>query len=250
MHLNTLFTQGISPGFFLNLLSIILIDIVLAGDNSVVIAMAVQTLPAEKRTKGIIFGSMAAVLLRVFFTFFAAKMLLMQFVKLAGGALILWIAVKLMDDGKAGELGQKNADTVWKAVWIIIIADITMSLDNVLAVAGASHGNLFLLIFGFGLSVPLVVFTSSLISKLMGKWPVIMWIGAAILGKVGGEMMITDGFIIRNLLEPAHLTEIKSSVIHANHYLVWIVEFLGVAGVILVAWLSRRSKKQVEQPVT
>jgi YjbE family integral membrane protein len=181
--------------FVVGFLSIILIDLILAGDNAVVIAMAVRSLPHKQRMRGIAFGSGAAVILRIVLTFFAAQLLQIQFVKFIGGAVILWVAVKLFVEGAPEEEVRKEAKTLWQAIWLILIADITMSTDNVLAVAGASKGNLFLLIFGLGLSIPFVVFTSNLLSLLMDRYPFLIYIGAAILGRVGGEMMITDPFI-------------------------------------------------------
>jgi YjbE family integral membrane protein len=188
--------------FVTGLLSIVLIDLILAGDNAVVIAMAVRSLPRKQRTRGIAFGAGAAVILRVILTFFAAQLLQINFIKFIGGAVILWIAVKLLVEGAPQEEGHQEAKTLAQAIWVIIIADLTMSTDNVLAVAGASKGNLFLLLFGLALSIPFVVFTSNLLSMLMDKYPVIIYIGAAVLGRVGGEMMITDPFIV-SLLQPS-----------------------------------------------
>ena len=188
--------------FVTGLLSIILIDLILAGDNAVVIAMAVRSLPRKQRTRGIAFGAGAAVVLRVILTFFAAQLLQVNFIKFIGGAVILWIAVKLFVEGAPQEEVKQEAKTLAQAVWVIIIADLTMSTDNVLAVAGASKGNLFLLLFGLALSIPFVVFTSNLLSMLMDKFPLIIYIGAAVLGRVGGEMMITDPFIVK-LLQPS-----------------------------------------------
>ncbi|OPY04926.1 MAG: Integral membrane protein TerC family protein [Syntrophaceae bacterium PtaB.Bin038] len=182
--------------FFAALLSIILIDLILAGDNAVIIAMAVRSLPRKQRRKGILLGSGAAVLLRVVLTFFAAQLLQTPYVKFIGGLFILWIAVKLFVEGNPGEEVHREANTIWQALWVIVVADITMSVDNVLAVAGASKGNLFLLLFGLGLSIPFVVFTSSLLSMLMDKYPYIIYIGAAVLGKVGAEMIVTDPVIV------------------------------------------------------
>ena len=188
--------------FFSALFSIIIIDLILAGDNAVVIAMAVRSLPHNQRRKGIMIGAGAAVLLRVVLTFFVAQLLLVNYLKIIGGLLILWIAVKLFVEGVPEEDSDKQATSVYQAIKLIVIADITMATDNMLAVAGASHGNLFLLLFGLGLSIPFVVFASSMLSMLMDKYPVIVYIGAAILGKVGGEMLITDPFTI-NLLHPS-----------------------------------------------
>ncbi len=188
--------------FLFGLLSIVLIDLILAGDNAVVIAMAVRNLPRKERKKGIILGAGAAVVLRVAITFFAAQLLQVQFIKFIGGAVIIWIAVKLFASGGEGKEGGKEAATLLQAMWLIIVADITMSTDNVLAVAAASKGNLFLLIFGLGLSIPFVVFTSNLLSMLMDRYPVILYIGTAVLGRVGGEMMITDPFVISKIGHP------------------------------------------------
>ena len=121
-----------------------------------------------------------------------------SYVKFFGGLFILWIAVKLFVEGSPEEEGHREAKTIWQAMWVIVVADITMSVDNVLAVAGASKGNLFLLIFGLGLSIPFVVFTSSLLSMLMDKYPIVIYIGAAILGKVGAEMIFTDPVIVEH----------------------------------------------------
>jgi YjbE family integral membrane protein len=236
--------------FFMNLLSIVLIDLVLAGDNSIVIAMAVQGLPKEQRFKGILFGALAAVLLRVGFTFFASQLLGISFVKLVGGILILWIALKLMADSDEDNHKQSNADTVWKAVWMILVADFTMSLDNILAVAGASHGHFGLLIFGLGLSIPLVVFTSTLLAKLMSRFPVILWIGAAVLGKVGVEMMITDPFIVSSVLVPLKMTEMVKDSLHANHTLVLIGEISGAIGIVVIAFIMNSLKKKRAEPKT
>jgi len=188
--------------FLTRLLSIVLIDLILAGDNAVVIAMAVRSLPRKQRTRGIAFGAGAAVLLRVTLTFFAAQLLQISFIKFFGGAVILWIAVKLFVEGAPQEDVKQEAKSLAQAIWVIIIADLTMSTDNVLAVAGASEGNLFLLLFGLALSIPFVVFTSNLLSFFMDKFPFIIYIGAAILGRVAGEMMVTDPFIVKTL-EPS-----------------------------------------------
>jgi YjbE family integral membrane protein len=211
--------------FVVGFLSVIIINLVLAGDNAVVIAMAVRTLPREHRIKGIAFGAGVAVVLRIILTYFAAKLLQMPYVKLIGGILILWIAVKLFIEGVPGEDGQKEAKTLWHAIWLIVIADITMSMDNVLAVAAASNGSLLLLIFGLGLSIPIVVFASNLLSKLMDRYPIIVYIGAAILGRVGGEMMITDPFI--------------AGMINLPEYLQYAMEAFCTAGVIIAGMLWR-----------
>jgi YjbE family integral membrane protein len=187
--------------FFAGVINIVIIDIILAGDNAVVIAMAVRSLPRKQRQWGIMVGAGAAVVLRVVLTFFVAKLLNIEFIKLAGGVLIAWIAVKLFVEG-APEQADKEAKTLLQAMWLIVVADITMSTDNVLAVAGASHGNAFLLLFGLALSIPFVVFTSNLLAMLMDRYPIIIYIGAAILGRVAAEMIFTDPFVERWLSLP------------------------------------------------
>lgn len=206
MDIGALGNISFSWNFIVSLLSIILIDLVLAGDNAVVIAMAVRSLAPKQRVRGIIVGAGGAVILRVALTFFAAQLLNISFVKFLGGVLIIWIALKLFIEGVPEDKFRKEAKTMGQAVVTIMIADLIMSTDNILAVAGASKGNLFLLIFGLGLSIPFVVFTSNLLSKLMDRYPFIIYIGAAILGRVAGEMIISDPYIHR-FLQPNRLTE-------------------------------------------
>jgi YjbE family integral membrane protein len=194
-------TISFDAQFLSSLLSIVIIDLILAGDNAVVIAMAVRSLPKAQRRTGIIFGSLAAVLLRVVLTFFVARMLFTSYVKLVGGIVIVWIAVKLFVEDEEAVESHREAATLWHAVRLIVIADITMALDNMLAVGAASHGNFYLLLFGLGLSIPFIVFTSSLLSMLMDRFPVIIYVGAALLGKISGEMIMTDPVVIR-LLSP------------------------------------------------
>jgi YjbE family integral membrane protein len=223
--------------FVSGFLSIVLIDLILAGDNAVVIAMAVRSLPRADRKKGIIFGAGAAVVLRVVLTFFIAQLLQISFIKLIGGALILWIAVKLFIEGLPEEKLEREAATLTQAIKVIVIADITMSTDNMLAVAGASHGNFFLLMFGLSLSIPFIVFTSNLLSMLMDKYPVIVYFGAAILGKVGGEMIITDPVMVNWL----HTSK-------ATNYIIEGVSAVGVliVGRLWVKWKIARAEKNEE----
>lgn len=229
--------------FLTSLLSIVVIDLILAGDNAVVIAMAVRGLPPKQRKKGILFGAGAAVGLRVLCTFFVAQLLTINYVKLVGGAVILWIAVKLFVEGAEEEAGDRTATTIWQAVKLIVIADISMSIDNMLAVGGASHGNMFLLLFGLGLSIPFVVFTSNLLAMLMDKFPVIIYIGAAILGKVGGEMLLTDPFTVKML--PANL--LAADLHGPVKALQYGVEAFFAVGVIAVGKLWMRLRIQKEE---
>ena len=225
----------------LAIFNIVWIDIVLAGDNAVVIALAVRNLPARQRLMGIVLGAGAAVLLRVSLTFVATQLLTIKFVQLSGGLLILWIALKLLkqNEGPPGDEG-KGAQGLWQAVWMIMIADITMSLDNVLAVAGAARGHFGLLLFGLALSIPLVVFASNIISKLMAKYQLVVFIGAAILGKVGGEMMLTDSVVATWLLPWWKNVTGAADGMQAYTYLRYTVETVLFAGIFLLGWMRRK----------
>jgi len=218
--------------FFAAVMSIVLIDLVLAGDNAVVIAMAVKNLPGKQRLWGIGLGAGGAVVIRVICTFLVAQLLNMPFIKLVGGAVIIWIAVKLLTDAAEEECHNKECGSIWQALWIIIVADMSMGIDNMLAVGAASKGNLFLLLFGLALSIPFVVFMSNMLSKLMDKYPIILWAGAAILGKVGGEMMITDPWV-KGLLNPPKWVE----------YAVMVFFVVFVCG--LSKWIANRSKASI-----
>jgi len=214
--------------FLSALLSIILIDLVLAGDNAVVIALAVRNLPPKQKKWGIILGAGAAVTLRVICTMFVAQMLMIPLLKFVGGALIAWIAVKLLTQEHEDEKVDQAKNLI-QAIKLIVIADIVMSLDNMLAVGGASKGNMFLLLFGLGLSIPLVVGTSSLLSMLMGKYPIIVVVGSAVLGKVAGEMMTTDALIQKWFALPQYVT--------------YIAEVTFAIGVVVVGKLIMKRKK-------
>lgn len=198
----------------IEIFTIILIDLLLAGDNAVVIAMAVKTLTPKERKLGIAIGAGVAVVLRIGLTFVAAQLLQTPWIKLVGGALIFWIAIKLLTDAAEDEATGHHAHNFWSAVWFILVADITMSLDNILAVAAASHGNFGLLLFGLGLSIPFVIFTSTLLSRIMDRYPIVVWIGAAILGRVGAEMIISDP-VVHGALQPSHAVEIAAQIVGA-----------------------------------
>ena len=202
--------------------SIILIDLLLAGDNALVIAMAVRVLPPRQRRIAIIFGAAAAVVLRVAITIVAAKLLGIQFIKLVGGAFVIWIAVKVLADASAPPAGAPVQGRFLQAIWFIVFADITMSIDNVLAVAGAARGSVPLIIFGLGVSIPFVVFSSDLIAKLMDRYPAIVYVGAALLGKVGAEMALTDPFVVRTLHSSAALTYVAASLASLLNLWRWI----------------------------
>jgi YjbE family integral membrane protein len=210
----------------LDCLSIVLIDLLLAGDNALVIALAVRSLPPRERRTGIAAGAAVAVALRIALTFLAAQILHIEFLKLFGGAFVLWIAVKVFSDTDAPKHEGAKARRVLHAVGLIVFADITMSTDNVLAVAGASHGNGALIVFGLCVSIPFVVMSSSLLTMLMDRYPWILYVGAAVLGKVGAEMMLTDGYVTRTL--------------HPSQNWIYASEAAAAAGVLLVSRMVKR----------
>ena len=188
--------------YFIDCLSIIVIDLLLAGDNALVIALAVRALPKRQRRVALLSGAWLAVLIRVAVTFLAAKLLQVEYVQFGGGAFVVWIAVKVLRDARSRERAVASPGQMWRAIGSIVVADLTMSTDNILAVAGASKGNIWLIVFGLALSIPLVVSSSTFLAFIMDKYPVTMYIGVAILGRVAGEMMLGDA-LVRRLLHPS-----------------------------------------------
>jgi YjbE family integral membrane protein len=184
----------LDPEFWARLLGIILIDLTLAGDNALVIALAVRTLPPRLKLMGRIWGTAGAVILRLVFIFVTTWLLKLPFLQAVGGLMLIWIAVKLVRPQSAeGEgHGVREATSLREAIWVIIIADAAMSLDNVLAVAGTAKGEMLLVVIGIALSLPLVVFGSALLSLLMDRWPWIIWLGGGVLGYVAGDMIMRD----------------------------------------------------------
>lgn len=190
-----------SPAFWAALGSIILANILLSGDNAVVIAMAARALPAHQQKRAILFGSLAAIVMRVVLTLIAVKMLTLPYLKLVGGALLLWIGVNLLNEEDDSHAHGSQAPGVAAAIRTILVADLVMSLDNVLAVAAAAQGNTPLLVIGLAVSVPLIVFGSTLLLKVMERFPVIITAGAALLGWLAGEMMLGDPAVVRRFGE-------------------------------------------------
>lgn len=179
------------------LAEIILLNIVLSGDNAVVIALACRALAPAQRTKGIALGAAVAVVLRIVFTVVIASLLAMPFLRIVGAGLLIWIAVKLLvEDGDADEGSIAANSKLWKAVQTVAIADIVMSLDNVLAIAGVARDSMPLLIAGLVISIPLIVLGASLITNLLTRFPILVWAGAALLGWVAGEMFDSDPWLI------------------------------------------------------
>ena len=217
-----------TPDFWIGLLKIIWINIILSGDNAVVIALAARSLPEHQQKKAIMFGSGAAVVLRIVLTVVAAKLLALSYLQIIGGILLLWIGTQLLggEDEEEGEGGEKSG--LWVAIRTILIADLVMSLDNVIAVAAAAKGSMTLLILGLAISIPLVIFGSKLMIKLMDRFPVIITLGAALIGWVGGETIVSDVAL--------------QSVVENNHWMHTAFPALGAAVVLAIGKLGNRNK--------
>ncbi len=215
--------------FWVDVFKIIVIDLLLSGDNAVVIALACRNLPLEQRKQGIFYGVVGAIILRVVLTFFAVGLLSLPYLKLVGALLLIWIGIKLIlpEEEEHGEGNIKANAHLWGAVKTIIIADFVMSLDNVLGVAGAAHGNTMLLVFGLLVSIPLIAWSSQLVLKLIDRFPFIIYGGGALLGYVAGEMLVGEA-LFKPLLE-------------AQHALHWVVPSACAALVLALGqWLAKR----------
>lgn len=182
----------LSITFWIALIEIIGINIILSGDNAVVIALACRNLQKKQQQIGIFLGSLAAVMLRIIFTMFISFLIETPYIKIIGGLLLFWIGFKLLTEDEVDEQSIHGADRLFRAVWIIMIADAVMSLDNVIAVAAAAKGNYPLLIIGLVISIPLVVYGATLLLKLIRKFPLIITLGAALIGFIGADVIIQD----------------------------------------------------------
>ena len=191
------------PEFWVGLLKIIWINIILSGDNAVVIALAARSLPPAQQKKAVLFGSGAAVVLRIVLTVVAVQLLALPHLQIVGGLLLLWIGTQLLGDGDDGEGESKEYGSLMAAVRTILIADLVMSLDNVIAVAAAAKGSMLLLILGLAISIPLVIFGSTLMIRLMERYPVVVTFGAGLIGWVGGETIISDN-VLAPWVQEAH----------------------------------------------
>lgn len=185
-----------APDFWVAVLQIILINIVLSGDNAVVIALACRNLPAQQRRIGVLWGVAGAVILRIVLTLFAVSLLTLPWLKLCGGILLLWIGVQLLIPENENGPNIRSTDHLFGTIRTIIVADLVMSLDNVLGVAAAAKDNVYLLGLGLAISIPLIVWSSQLIMKIMERFPMVIMAGAGLLGWVAGEMMIGDLVIV------------------------------------------------------
>jgi YjbE family integral membrane protein len=232
------------PGFWLAVLQIIWIDILLSGDNAVVIALACRKLPPKQRVWGVVLGTVVAISLRVVFAGLVTTLMQMAYLKLVGGTLLLWIAVKLLapeENGKSGEI--QAVDSLWRAIRIVAIADVVMSLDNVIAIAAVAERfeaphSYALLMFGLAVSIPLIMAGAAMVMALLDRFPIVVWAGAALLGWIAGEIIAKDPLITGNLdAAAAHTVWITGATLGA----------LFVVGVGLVRrrWMRRSAPDQI-----
>ncbi len=222
--------------FWLSVGQIIIIDILLGGDNAVVIALACRNLPYSQRRKGILWGVTGAIGLRIIMIFFAIHLLALPFLNIVGGILLLGIGIKLMCSAAAGadEHDVACSSSLWGAVKTIVIADAVMSLDNVVAVAGAANGNMALVVFGIVISIPIILFGSQFVIRLMDRFPMVITLGAALLGWIAGDMLLNDALI------RAWSEQLSG----------WVHFLASAIGAILVVFVGRmRSRRAAAKPI-
>jgi YjbE family integral membrane protein len=234
----------VSAEFWVGLIKIIGVNIILSGDNAVVIALAARSLPPKQQTQAIIWGSGAAIVMRIILTLFAVALLTLPWLKIIGSLLLFWIGVKLLvpedDDAEI-----EASDQLLSAIKTILIADLVMSLDNVIAVAAAAGGSVLLLILGLAISIPLVIFGATLLLKLMERFPVIITIGGALIGWVAGEMLVTDP-ALEGWLTGLGVRFVTGKPMIAGLSLELLAGGLGVVIVVALGkWLATRSDKAV-----
>ena len=219
-----------TPEFWVGLVKIIWINIILSGDNAVVIALAARSLPPAQQKKAVFWGAGAAVVLRIVLTVVAVELMTLPFLQVVGGLLLLWIGVQLLSDDEEDEGEAKEFGSMAAAIRTILIADLVMSLDNVIAVAAAAQGNFALLVIGLAISIPLVIFGSTLMIKLMERFPVIVVLGAALIGWVAGETIVGDVTL--------------EGTLQGNPWLHYGAAVAGAVFVVLVGrWLARRGQR-------
>lgn len=232
------------PGFWLAVLQIIWIDILLSGDNAVVIALACRKLPPSQRVWGVVLGTVVAISLRVVFAGVVTTLMQVAYLKLVGGVLLLWIAVKLLgpeENGKCGEI--QPVDNLWRAIRIVAIADVVMSLDNVIAIAAVAERfeaphSYALLMFGLAVSIPLIMAGAAMVMAILDRFPIVVWAGAALLGWIAGEIIAKD---------PLFTGHLDAAMAHT----VWIIAatlgalFVVGAGMVRRRWLRRSAPDQI-----
>ena len=231
----------LSQAFWVGLAKIIGVNIILSGDNAVVIALAARALPQQQQKQAIIWGAGAAIVLRIILTLFAVALLALPWLKLVGSVLLFWIGIKLLVP-EEDDADIKANDQLLAAIKTILVADLVMSMDNVIAVAAAAGGSVVLLILGLAISIPLVIFGATLLIKLMERFPVIITIGAGLIGWVAGEMLVTDG-ALAGWLAQLGVKFVDNQPMVAGWSLELIAGAIGVAFVVAVGkWLAKRQE--------
>ena len=236
----------VHSAFWIGLGKIIWVNLLLSGDNAVVIALAARSLPPQQQKMAVFWGAGAAVIMRIVLTIFAVALLTLPWLKIVGGLLLLWIGVKLLVPEEGGD-DIASSDNLFQAIKTILIADLVMSLDNVIAVAAAAGGSLLLLILGLAISIPLVIFGATLLLKVMERYPVIITIGAGLIGWVAGEMLITDSALT------GWLAGLGAQIENGKPYVGgWSLEYLcGAVGVVFVvalgSWIAKRKAQHGEE---
>jgi YjbE family integral membrane protein len=223
-----------TPAYWLAVLQIIWINILLSGDNALVIAMACRGLQPKQRLWGMVLGAGVAVVLRIVFTGIVATLMLLPYLKIVGGLALLYIAVKMLVPDDPDENEVEAVEHLWRAIWTVVVADIIMSLDNVIAIAAAAKGSMSLLVIGLGISIPLIVAGAALIMTLLDRFPILVWAGGALLGWIAGEVIATDpvaiGFVTNNFgADAVHNVSVVAAVV-------------GAIFVVVAGWVWRRSR--------
>ena len=237
-------SEVLTAHFWAGLMTIIWVNIILSGDNAVVIALAARSLPERQQKKAIIWGAGAAVVLRIILTIVAVELLKLSYLKIIGGLLLLWIAVKLLLPEDGGDDVQSSYNLI-QAIKTILIADLVMSLDNVIAVAAAAKGSILLLVLGLLISIPLVVFGATILMKLMERFPVIVTIGAALIGWVAGEMLVSDQVLVGWI--DANMPWMHIHLPIGMGDVTW-GQIVGAVGVVVVGkWLAARAETEGEK---
>ncbi|KRE23934.1 hypothetical protein ASE66_01285 [Bosea sp. Root483D1] len=242
-----------SSAFWTSLLQIIWIDLLLSGDNAVVIALAVRSLPEKQRKVGIWLGAGAAVGLRIIFAVVVTYLLAVPFLKVVGALLLFWIAIKLAKGEEEAHSDVAASDNLWKAVRTIAIADAVMSLDNVLAIAAAARGHFELFIFGLLLTIPLIIFGARMLSTVLERFPILIWLGAALLGWIAGEMLLSDMAVLQwlqanmpNWVVSTPVSDVNPIGLLPAKTPFYTAAVLGALVVVVAGYLLK--KKPVDQP--
>ena len=222
------------PQFWISVLQIIWINVLLSGDNAIVIALACRDLPPKQRLMGMVLGTGVALALRLVFATVVSTLMLLPYVKIVGGVALLWIAVKLLVPGEEPGNQHSASDSLWRAVKLIAVADVVMSLDNVIAVAAVADGSLALLVFGLGVSIPLIVAGANILMVLLSYFPIIIWAGAGLLGWIAGEVIASD---------PVIYDYVASFGSDANSKVKLVCSIVGMIGTVGACLVSRARER-------